>query len=137
VGAAVDNEQISLNSEHCLSNSPPLPCSGQAIESQVEEFFNLYNPEDNILQSSYIDTEDDLALGHLGKENRIPQPRNYNQDNVILEIPPFRDADGNGQDNCFDTFIFIYGDNHCAYMGYRKTIWNNGAIDIVVRDWTS
>jgi len=137
VGAAVDNEQISLNSEHCLSNSPPLPCSGQAIESQVEEFFNLYNPEDNILQSSYIDTEDDLALGHLGKENRIPQPRNYNQDNVILEIPPFRDADGNGQDNCFDTFIFIYGDNHCAYMGYRKTIWNNGAIDVVVRDWTS
>ena len=54
-----------------------------------------------------------------------------------MEIPPIRDADGDGQDNCFDASTFIYGDNHCGYMGYRTAPWNNGAIDIVVRDWTS
>jgi hypothetical protein len=137
MGAAVDNEQVSWNHKDCLTNIPPLPCSGQAIESQVGEFFNLYNPEDNILQSSYIDNEDDSALGHLGRENEIREPRNYVQENIQLQIPPYRDADGNGQDNCFDLFIFLYGDNHCGYMGYRTNPWDNGAIDIVARDWRS
>jgi pimeloyl-ACP methyl ester carboxylesterase len=137
MGAAVDNEQISLDPEDCFQNIPPLPCSGQAIESQVEEFFNLYNPEDNILQTSYIWTDGDLALGHWGKENGTPEPGNYNQENVLLEIPPLRDADGNGQDDCFDDFIIFRGDNHCGYMGYRTNPWDNGAIDIVARDWRS
>jgi hypothetical protein len=138
MGAAVDDEQISLHPGDCLSNRPRLACSGQAIESRVEEFFNLYNPEDNALQYAYFFYDEDFALGHFGKENGIREPRgNYHEENVLIEIPPFRDADGNGRDNCFDDSIFIYGDNHCGYMGYRRVPWNNGAIDIVVRDWSS
>jgi pimeloyl-ACP methyl ester carboxylesterase len=137
MGAAVDNDQISLDPEDCLANTPPLPCSGQAIESQVQEFFNLYNPMDNVLESSYIFTDGDLALGHWGVGYTTPEPRNYNQENVLLEIPPFKDADGNGQDDCFDKYIIYSGDNHCGYMGYRTNPWDNGAIDIVTRDWRS
>jgi esterase/lipase superfamily enzyme len=135
IGAAVDNDQVSLDVQDCFPNSPPLPCSGQAIESKVEQFFNLYNPEDNLLQYSYIFTEGDLALGNWGKENGTPEPRNYIQENVLLDIPPFMDADGNHQDDCFDKYIIYYGDNHCGYMGYRTSPWNNGAIDIIARDW--
>jgi Alpha/beta hydrolase of unknown function (DUF900) len=136
MGGAVDDEQISVDPGDCLLNSPPLPCSGQAIESQVEEFFNLYNPQDNALQYAYPWYNDDSALGRFGKERGIPEPGGiYHQKNVRVEIPPIRDADGDGQDNCFDASTFIYGDNHCGYMGYRRIPWNNGAIDIVVRDW--
>ncbi len=137
MGAAVDNEQISLDPEDCFSNTPALPCSGQAIESQVQEFFNLYNPMDNVLETAYIFNEGDLALGHWGGGYATPEPRNYNQENVLLEIPPLIDADGNGKDDCFDEYIFHIGDNHCGYMGHRTNPWYNGAIDIVARDWRS
>jgi hypothetical protein len=86
------------------------------------------------LQYSYIWTEGDLALRQWGTEIGTPEPRNNVQQNVLLEIPPFTDADGNHQDDCFDQYIMNYGDNHCGYMGYRTTPWNNGAIDVVAKD---
>lgn len=57
VGAAVDNEQVSTRSTDCSSNEPPLPCSGEAIDEQVDAFFNLYDPEVNLLQFVYDDVE--------------------------------------------------------------------------------
>ena len=50
MGAAVDDEQISLESQDCADNMPPkLKCSGEAINSITRIFFNLYNEEDNML----------------------------------------------------------------------------------------
>src|SRR3954447_23567158 len=51
LGAAVDNEQVSTdNQNECINiNSPPLKCTGQAIGSVVEKFYNLYDSEDNML----------------------------------------------------------------------------------------
>ena len=74
LGAAVDNEQISLDSQDCVNNVPSLECSGEAINATTRIFFNLYNKEDNMLTPFYsgIDgpypyknSENDDALGGL------------------------------------------------------------------------
>jgi hypothetical protein len=47
LGAAIDDEQVSIDEHLCNNNNrPPLKCSGVAIDSQVENFYSLYNPED-------------------------------------------------------------------------------------------
>jgi hypothetical protein len=48
-----------------------LPCSGEAIDAQLGEFFGLYNPEDNLLQFVYDDVERDSALGWCGEEGGV------------------------------------------------------------------
>ena len=64
MGAAVDQEQVSTNDRLCLSNIPPLPCSGAAIESTVQtNLYNLQNYEDNVL-AVYGLYEEGNALGH-------------------------------------------------------------------------
>lgn len=143
LGAAIDNEQVSINPSDCNSNEPRLLCSGQSIIKVVNKFYNLYNPEDNLLQLSYINAEPDTALGLNGKESGIQIPSNhYSEYNVKSEIPAyFYDADANNNYDCLEFDLFPKsGNNHCGYMGYRSLldyhqIRNDGAMDRVVNDW--
>lgn len=143
IGAAIDDEQVSTEANDCMPNRPPLPCSGNVTSSEVETFYNLINAEDNLLQFTYRQHESDFALGHLGAEDITKTPTNYIEYTVLSSIPPVWDADGNGEDDCYDAYIFQWGDNHCGYMGFRNlagTIWDgwkDGAIEEVVLDWTS
>ena len=96
-----------------------------------------------MLQFTYGQHESDFALGHLGAEDITKTPANYVEYTVLSNIPPVWDADGNGEDDFNDAYIFQWGDNHCGYMGFRNlagTIWDgwkDGAIEEVVLDWTS
>jgi esterase/lipase superfamily enzyme len=45
LGAAIDDEQVSTDERLCNDNRPLLKCSGVAIDSEVENFYSLYNPE--------------------------------------------------------------------------------------------
>jgi Alpha/beta hydrolase of unknown function (DUF900) len=154
LGAAVDDEQVSMSQLDCISNVPSLTCSGKAIESEVEHFYNLFNPQDNMIAPTFFGTipsvykfnEDDEALGSFGADNIANTPSNYNQTNVVGHI--IVDIDANGDGNCdlpilwfgFEgCTIFLLGDNHFGYMGYRpfngQNVYDEGAIDVVVTDW--
>ena len=162
LGGAVDDEQISLNSQDCAKNVPKLECSGEAINSTTRVFFNLYNEEDNMLTPflsgidgpfPYKDAEKDYALGGFGKQIEISSPPNYNEKNVENSIPTRLDIDyedANGDGKCdlpvsvgLGTIcpISVQGDNHMGYMGYRNTINGKiidpGAIAVIVDNWKS
>ncbi|HET9807005.1 MAG TPA: hypothetical protein VFP49_08865 [Nitrososphaeraceae archaeon] len=69
-------------------------------------------------------------------------PINYADINVVYEIPPFSDADGDGNvEECFEEINPVkgWGDNHCGYIGLRQpfsnTLLDDGAINVVVEDW--
>ena len=110
LGAAVNLEQISTNPSNCLIDELSIECSGRAIESQVQDFYNYYNTEDNMispikiwilfttveLPSVYQQSENNIALGSTGIEITSNVPNNFHQDDVTFEIPIFRDADSNG-----------------------------------------
>ena len=154
LGAAVDDEQASMSHLDCIFNIPPLTCSGKAIESEVEHFYNLFNPQDNMIAPTFFGTipsvykfnEDDEALGSFGADNIANTPSNYNQTNVVGHI--IVDIDANGDGNCdlpilwfgFEgCTVFLPGDNHFGYMGNRnfndENVYDEGAIDVVVTDW--
>lgn len=83
MGAAVDQEQVSTNDRLCLSNIPPLPCSGAAIESTVQtNLYNLQNYEDNVL-AVYGLYEEGNALGSFGSYGR--EPDNYEEYRVLYK----------------------------------------------------
>jgi len=146
LGAAVDNEEISMNQNdgnddnlsHILFFYDPSVKStyGNAIKNQVMIFHNWYNPEDDVLEPDtecrllfcqnvyYPFYEGDLALGQNGYQSGITLPNNYNQTNVQDEIYFDKDANGNGQCDLFIPFT-VYctiqrtGDNHFGYIGFR------------------
>jgi hypothetical protein len=151
MGAAVDDEQVSTNNSLCLSNIPPLPCSGKAIESTVQtKLYNLHNPEDNMLHPDWVYTGD-YALGLDGSIGS--EPDNFEEYSVLYSIPPISNADGNPNTDCLDSTIgawgwseqwgpyWGWGDNHCGYMGFRTLSslnpYKDGAIEDVVVDWRS
>lgn len=158
VGAAVDNEEVSVRPEDILFDKTNLgsPKSdyGQAIEQEVIKFYNLFSTKDNMLEPIPGDTypviypffESDYALGQSGYQ-KIPYsikgnlPSNYNDTNVTDELAASCDADGDGHpDLPFSKGnVTTTGDNHRGYLGYRdnetKLITNDGAIDIVVKSW--
>lgn len=131
LGAAIDRSSIAANTT-----------LGKAIEKIVDDFYNLRNSEDNMLEYVYRSIEKHDALGLLGVSHSMPLPKNYFEREVNSEIPPIQDVDGNGKLDCFDFFVILPGDNHCGYIGARglfpfETIpRNDGAIDIIVQDWT-
>jgi hypothetical protein len=159
LGGAVDNEQISLDSQDCVNNVPRLECSGEAINATTRIFFNLYNKEDNMLTPFYSgsdesypykDAENDDALGGTGKQLDISSPPNYNEENVENYIPSqlnvdYEDANGDGQcdipaQTAFGSIcpISVQGDNHMGYMLFRDPngkIIDRGAIEVVVDNW--
>ena len=145
MGAAVDQEQVSTNDFLCQLNDPPLPCSGEAIESTVQtNLYNLHNIEDNFL-AVYWFYEGENALGSFGSFGRVPD--NYKQYSVLSSIPPIPNADGDPSTDCLDSKIRAlgwslhggWGDNHCGYMGFRtlpsSDPLKDGAIENVVRNW--
>jgi hypothetical protein len=165
LGAAIDNEQVSVNAGDCEFNDPPFPCTGKAIEAEVERFYNLYNPEDNMLQFAYRDTEGDDALGWCGTnggppnvflpwtcvgDEAISTPPNYDEYSVSDKIRPDDDADKKeGCDISMKVFsdretctIMLIGDNHMGYMGFRsdtnpQEVYDSGAMGYVARDWAN
>ncbi len=120
LGAAVNSEQISLNKSDCTHNVPALKCSGAAIESETDYFYNLYDPEDNMLgaehviipscpfclcplcyeftfKSPYQLTENHDALGANKKNSTIDGPSNYHEHNVLSKIITDTDSDKDNQ----------------------------------------
>jgi hypothetical protein len=161
MGAAVDNEEVSKDPNDILTDSTNFDIDkiksafGEAIESEVVKFYNLFNPEDDILGPTktlmpiiYTANEKDSALGKNGKQNGIDLPTNYNETNVSNKISKIRDADGDGFVDFGWYFIPLstlkFGDNHFGYVGFRDFIFgfpgrgpldNSGAMSVVVEDW--
>lgn len=131
LGAAIDNKLI--------GNKTIL---GNATEHIVNKFYNLYNPQDDGLkfnQAFEVPHQDPLGLVGAPKGT---VHLNYNDTIVTYEIPPISDADGDGIiEECFEevNVAKLWGDNHCGYIGFRNpligTISDDGAVNIVVRDW--
>jgi esterase/lipase superfamily enzyme len=123
LGAAVDDEEISAHSSF-----------GIAIENEVEEFHNKFNPEDDILERIYRNVEQDTALGENGADRNVPWPSTYQQEDVSDEIS--RDSDG---DRVEDDDQVNCGDNHNGYIGVVNAngqLTDDGAMDEVASDWT-
>jgi pimeloyl-ACP methyl ester carboxylesterase len=159
LGAAVDDEEISMESiDHFNPPESMQPrgvkfAYGPAIEQEVVRFYNLFDPEDNVLQFIYPYFEDnpffpmstggDRALGENGKQKSgIIPPSNYNDTNVRTEIIAADDADGDAVTDdgiCILDFCSAeVGDNHGGYIGYRNadgSFRNDGAINVVVAEW--
>lgn len=152
MGAAVDNEEVSKTSiDHfnfptwCHDPAGVKDAYGIAIEKVVIDFYNLHNPEDNVLQFVYPSFEClDRALGEDGRQEvGITPPLNYNETNVTDEIMAISDADGVG--GCDPNIIcepdgLRIGDNHAGYFGFRNSadisrLDDDGAINVVVRNW--
>lgn len=155
LGAAVNREQIFTYPPYCLIDESSLECSGKAIETQVQDFYNYYNTEDNMIspitvgsttyKSVYEKTENNIALGSSEIEITPNDPDNFHQTDVTYEIPNYKDA--NNDNECDIRYyyygavyctIYWYGDNHQGYMGFRdsdNSLLNNGAIDKVVSTW--
>ena len=157
LGAAVDNEEISKDKNNITKDITNILYNkttpyGLAIEKEVTDFFNLYNPEDNYLKPGFYQIYPsyefgDMALGQSGYQTMpfsiAPSlPKNYVEINVKNEILPICDADG---DKKPDT-PFRYGseistgDNHHGYMGYRNStdkskLIDDGAVNIIVDNW--
>jgi hypothetical protein len=131
LGAAIDRSSVAANTTF-----------GKAIDKLVDDFYNLRNSEDNMLEYVYRSVEERDALGLLGISHSMPLPKNYFEREVNSEIPPIQDVDGNSKLDCFDYFVILPGDNHCGYIGSRglsplDTIpRNDGTIDIIAQDWS-
>ncbi|MGH9980876.1 MAG: alpha/beta hydrolase [Nitrososphaeraceae archaeon] len=111
LGAAVDNEEVSKNPLDIDGDSNIKHAYGKAIQEEVIRFYNLYNPEDNMLQpkpfkpDNYIYEvypspafENDLALGQNGKDTTIATQDQvstppYYELNVQNQIPAISNAD--------------------------------------------
>ena len=145
LGAAIDDEQVSTDERLCNDNRPLLKCSGVAIDSEVENFYSLYNPEDNMLvpeeilfdpfpfpdpflfdefivifPSPYQSTEGDDPLGSNEIKSKINEPSNYNEYSVLSKIKDDDDAD---KDNVCDLRVnFRYYYFWIWYDYYQCTI---------------
>jgi hypothetical protein len=130
LGAAMDRSAAASNTTF-----------GKSIEDIVDNFYNLRNPEDNMLEYIYRYLENRDAIGLLGIQSSLPTPSSYSERQVDSEIIPIPDADANAKFDCFDFFVLLYGDNHCGYIGFRTLhpfgilLRDDGAIDVLVRNW--
>jgi hypothetical protein len=81
----------------------------------------LYNPEDDGLTfNQFFEHHDPLGL--VGAPKGTVHP-NYTDTNVVYEIAPISDADGDGNiEECFEEVnpVKLWGDNHCGYIGFRN-----------------
>jgi hypothetical protein len=152
MGAAVDDEEVSKNpsdiAEDITNDATIKSAYGEAIQGEVIRFYNLYNPQDNMLQRHpfsptnliyeiYPFFESDLALGQAGKQqqgieeiDKVTTPPYYDI-NVINEIEPGTDADGIEDDHlvfcgfsiCDETVIEGWDFGLCLAYYYYWTWW--------------
>jgi len=60
---------------------------------------------------------------------------------VRFELPRYSNANGTAQPDCLDNQVVGWGDNHCAYMGFRQLapmnnlLRDDGAVNVVVAEW--
>jgi hypothetical protein len=66
VGAAIDRTSVAANTTF-----------GKAIDKLVDDFYNLRNSEDNMLQYVYRSVEESDALGLFGISHSIPLPKDF------------------------------------------------------------
>jgi hypothetical protein len=161
MGAAVDNEEISKDLSYIEKTQPILnnftqlmnsisewydvygikSAYGKVIETEVNKFYNLFDPKDKALIREYAKSEYDNALGLNGAQIGITLPSNYNETNVQNEILALPDSDADGKDDLAVTRPVEIGDNHGGYFGFtnitngQKTFVDNGAMDVVVEQW--
>ena len=169
LGAAIDDEEVSTNPNdrnddkyqpRADAYDPTIKSIyGDAIERQVIQFHNWYNPEDDVLEPEpdcisigffcqpiyYPKYEGDLALGSNGSQSTITRPINYNETNIENEI--IFERDSNAENGCdlidpetLACTIYRVGDNHFGYIGFRDTDNRNnliayGAIPKVIQSW--
>jgi pimeloyl-ACP methyl ester carboxylesterase len=128
IGAAISNRASSKNTQF-----------GTAIDTLVDNFYNLYNPKDNLLQGLYVKTENENPLGLFGLNKGEPFPQHYTEHNVMSEIPPFKNASRIYQP-FVDNTVSGWGNNHSGYIGFRerylfnKSLKDDGAINVIVAD---
>jgi pimeloyl-ACP methyl ester carboxylesterase len=129
MGAAVDDEEVSKNPLD-ISNDPTNANTvkfayGKAIQGEVARFYNLFDPEDNLLQIIYpVYKADDTALGQYGMQQSIRQIDKvstppYYDINVQSEMEPGQDADG-----IEDTHVVFCGAIICDEIKIRD--WDVG-----------
>jgi hypothetical protein len=94
MGAAVDDEEVSKRSSDTGDSAyDDEEVYGGAMERQVIKSYNLFNPQDDIVEprrSSYTYYplyENDNALGNNGAQPRISIPPYYTDRNVQDQIP--------------------------------------------------
>jgi hypothetical protein len=140
MGAAVDDEQVSTDPSDADDLGEKV--YGQAIDSQVITFYNLFDNEDNALQRPYPLAEgNETALGLNGSEEGISLPKNYQEVNVTEEIPLIVDANGDGKCDLtpLNCTIMSVGDNHLGYVGFvsarTANLIDDGAMNVTVNDW--
>jgi esterase/lipase superfamily enzyme len=128
LGASINNQLIGNNT-----------LLGNATEHVVNKFYNYYDPQDEGLKINRV-AENHQPLGLVGAPPKTFHP-NYNDINVVYEIPPIFDADGDGNaKECFEDVkpSRIWGNNHCGYIGFRNSVTgaisDDGAIDVIVRE---
>jgi pimeloyl-ACP methyl ester carboxylesterase len=157
MGAAVDDELVSKNpSDTGDSFLDDGAVYGMYIQNKVVNFYNLYDPNDDLLKPPYVYSilEGDFALGYHGKQIGIDAPSVaiYKDINVEGEIPNIDDSDGDRKCdipilNPFAPFsaeictITAIGENHFGYFGFRSatdgTLIDDGAMNVVVINWRS
>ena len=129
IGAAISDRATSKNTQF-----------GIAIDNIVDNFYNLYNPKDNLLQGLYVKIENENPLGLFGLKKEEPFPQHYTEHNVMSEIPPLKNASGIYQP-FVDNTVAEWGNNHSGYIGFRerypynKSLKDDGAINVIVADW--
>ena len=126
IGAAISDRAATKNTQF-----------GTAIENIVNNFYNLYNPKDNMLRSLYLKTENENPLGLFGIKKGESFPSNYTEQNVMHEIPSLRKASGIYKP-FVDHAVYESGNNHSGYIGFRGVdgkLKDDGAINIIVADW--
>ena len=90
---------------------------GKSIKNVSDNFYNLRNPEDNMLEYVYRYLENRDAIGLLEYSTVSIQEGIVNEVTLKYLHP---DADSNAKFDCFDFFVLLHGDNHCGYIGFRN-----------------
>lgn len=151
LGGAVDNYEVLKNNIGISIHDNIKDFYGNAIQNQVTNFYNMYNPEDDVLEEKLWWTMewnepryypfyegDDIAIGQNPlSETALHMPTNYENFNVQNQISYEKDAD-NDRDGCdlpnlYYRYYWFYswwidsctifgtGDNHLGYIGFRNS----------------
>lgn len=128
LGASINNQLIGKNT-----------LLGNATQNVVKKFYNYYNPQDEGLKIHKA-AESYQPLGLVGAPPKTAYP-NYKDINVVYEIPPIFDADGDGNvKECYEDVqpSRLWGNNNCGYIGFRNSLTealsDDGAVDVIVKE---